>query len=276
MKKTFLLSIILIIQTLSLFAQKEERKGIFYSLGAGLLIADNLDSYFYDGRPTRPNSVERLLKYTTIYEQLRNVLNDDIKTDSEGSWAITYPTMRYRPTAALRGQLGYKTAGALSFFTELEIARLTAAEAIKIELASPPQDPTKYSNTIEGNIVAKESRTDIFIGMHYAFGLAEEKHFFAEAGANITNTKVTKHQLIIESFKSSLINYTNASNSTPGFSEEQGGTGIGGFASAGYTLPINERFHSQILLMFSEKTIKFNEKDKGLSPHISLCGRIFF
>jgi len=262
-----------------LFAQKKETKGIFYSLGAGLLIADNTNSYFYDGRPIRDNSIKKLLNYSTVYEQLRIVLNDDIKIDDEDNPMITYPTMRYRPSASIRGQLGYKTSGPISIFGEIELTRLTAAEACQIELASTPQDPTKYSNTIEGEISAKEQRTDILLGLHYALGSADEKHIFLEAGANITNTKVVKHELIINSFKRSLISYSTTKGTVDGIAgtpNEQGGTGVGGFADLGYNIPINEKFSIQIVCMYSAKSIKYYDSDSGLTNHFTLSGRVFF
>lgn len=164
-----------------------------------------------------------------------------------GDWTFDetdMPTfMRYQPAFLIGLQCRYSVDNKNIVLLNVDAAKITATGGFTIRTRAPSGN--NLYNTF--NIKGMEQRLLLQAGVQHLFGESEKLNFFAEAGLNVTLTKLDKNLIQINNLTIDLTEYYY-NGVDPAFSViKRVGFGFGAFGGIGINMNASEAFIIQLV-----------------------------
>lgn len=214
----------------------------------GLSVFANADAYwaarnaaaFYDGSPSSPNTINRVLNSETYGIQIWNSLKTaGLITDAVGSYTqlkvVEYPTSIYYRTSYQIGLgIRYDYPSRFGWLLRFNLAKLQAQGIFN--LSTDNGTGILGSNQyIPCGILGKEDRISIDLALTHTFPISHALDLELDLGASLLNTKVREHLIEVAGSTYSILDRWggNQPSSTTGEYEyiNQGRIGYGIFTS---------------------------------------------
>ncbi|MBR1517421.1 MAG: hypothetical protein IJ620_04690 [Bacteroidales bacterium] len=211
--------------------------GLSAFVDAGLLIPNAKQAIFYDGRPDRPNTIDRVLHSEAYGHQIWSSLKNQGYLQGVGSYSeITladYPEMYYKLSYQIGLGFRYDYDNGLGWMLRFDYSTLTAAGIFHINNTAGATVLTNQDSYINCNMVGRENRIYIDLGLLKRVRLAGGMELELSAGFNFNNTKVKEHQMQIGGQNYSILDVWGSNNLYSGIGTyeyiNQGGIGYGCF-----------------------------------------------
>jgi len=222
--------------------------GLSVFVDAGLLVPSDRQSYFYDGRDERPNTIRRLMASPTYGEQIWNAIqNSDTPMSGVGSYSeITiaeYPTMDFRLTYQIGLGIRYDYEAGWGWLLRFGYSRVTATGQFLINRTPAAGAMTNQGNYVVCDMFGQENRIFIDLGFDKRLRLGGGFELEIGAGVNVNNTKVQKQYMVVGGQVFSLLDVWGSDVVQVGAGtyeyQNQGKLGIGFFGSAALCYVVN-------------------------------------
>lgn len=215
--------------------------GLYLNIDAGLLIPNSKQAAFYDGRPERPNRLDRVLcsqAYgTEIWNNLvsSQLISPSAIPDYSAFRVEEYAHMYYRLTYQLGVGFRYVYDNGWGWLLRFDYSQLTAAG--QFQLSSNNGTGILGSNQyVTCDIFGVEKRMLIDFAITKRIPLTQTLDFELGLGFDVNNPKVTENAIRVAGKTYSILDVWGGQSPYPGIGTytyiSQGLIGIGTFASA--------------------------------------------
>lgn len=216
--------------------------GLSVFVDASGLWADRVTADFYSGRPENANTINRVLHSNFYGQQIwYNLVNQGLISPSaissyEQLEVVEYARMYYATSYQIGLGLRYDYNGGWGWLLRFDLGRLEALGAFNISSNNGTGILNNGRQYIRCGIMGKEDRINIDLGLSKIFALTSTLDMEFNVGFNVNNTKVKENMMEVGGSTYSILDIWGGRtpNRNVGSYEyiNQGGIGIGGFASA--------------------------------------------
>lgn len=222
--------------------------GLSFFANAGAFWADKVTANFYNGHPTNPNTIDRVLHSDFYGNQIwQSLVNQGaISPSAIGSYnqlqVVEYPDMYYRISYQIGLGLRYDYASGFGWLLRFDLARLNAIGAFNLS-SDNGAGILGSDRYIRCGMLGKEERISIDFALAKTVKLNETLDFELNLGASLINTKVKDNLMEIGGVPYSILDIWDGQSPDYGVGSypyiNQGGIGYGVFISAlvGYAVP---------------------------------------
>lgn len=216
--------------------------GLSVFANAGGYWADKTSASFYDGRPERVNTIDRVLHSNTYGTEIWNSLVNKslISPTAIGSYSqlqvSDYPTtMYYKTTYQIGGGIRYDYASGYGWLLRFDLAQLQAVGAFNLSAANGA-GVLGSKQFIPCSIMGKEKRIDIDLALTRTVMLGANTELELDLGATLNNTQVQDNIIEIAGATYSILDRWGGQTPDAGVvaydnNPNQGGIGYGFFMS---------------------------------------------
>ena len=223
-----------------LAAQHKEATGLVLFIDAGMLMPNDKQAGFYDGRDSRPNTINRVLHSETYGNPIWQTLKDrGYITDAVGNYTVLtvdeWPHMYYKNGYQVGFGLRYLYQGGWSWLLRVDYARVTAAGAWNLSSTNGTGILSDRGRYVRCGMYGIENRIYLDLGIGKAFDIADGWSLGLETGVNFNNTKIQEQKMEIAGDYYNVLDIWDGASPSSGTGSyeyvNQGGVGFGGFAT---------------------------------------------
>lgn len=264
-------------EPLSREEQNEKYKGFEFYINGGLYMPNNYTANYYNGTPGNENNTDFVFKNVYRNQEITELLKNRYQITDNTVAVREWPTdMAYSSAFMFGLGIKYKFNLDLELCVQAHSVRLETVDKFSIGITTGAASNI-HNDYLLYNIIGKERRSLIDIGLMHTFHTSEHIKYFVEGGININNVKVKESTIVIEEVPFSLINNLNGPY-IPGtgvstYDVIQGGTNFGFYAAGGIKLILNQYFSLDptITMHYARTNLAGYTEFK---PHFSFMARL--
>lgn len=258
---------------------QNEMLGLSLCVDAGMLIPNDKQASFYDGR-SGPNTIDRVL-YSQAYgpDIWQRLKDGGFITDAVGSYnnlqVVEWPSMYYKNAFQFGFGLRYGYNGGWGWLLRVNFARMTAAGEWLLSSDNGTGIMSDRGRYVRCGMMGVENRIIIDLALVKQFFIDDHWSLDAEAGVSFNNTKVKEHQMEIAGSNYSILDIWDGATPDYGTGSyeymNQGGLGYGGFGSlaASYTIPNYGSLSVGYMCYYTQTHFPdFNDDDAFAPQHV--------
>lgn len=213
-------------------------EGLAFSIFSGAYFPDDFVADYYSGAPYNRNSIGVVLAspyYAPRIEAACGVFNDS--TFRLDSWSSD---MSFRTTYMVGLGMQYLYPSSFGLVIQMTYARLETEGLMTF--STKPNHLSLDENQYQANIMGKEERLHLDIGIIKAIDLTKHAGWFVEGGFSLSNAHILNNDFYIGDLHIDLINRYGNKPYLPeytAYDEQQKFLGFGGWLSSGLTYFFN-------------------------------------
>lgn len=214
----------------------------------GVFKASPNQASFYNGRDSNVNNVNYVFSNYYWRQDIENQLIQYVNRDS---FAIaSFPSkMQYDGAMYVGFSARFNYSRALSLNFHFNFARLNLKDVLSLQVF--PALPGEVESYVQCGLFGQESRSNIDVGLMYAFEAEKDFSPIAEIGINLNSTVVKYSKLQVYDLTFNLVDvygtpYVPNSPMTE-YPIKQGGLGFGLYSSAGIRYTMSHQFSMELV-----------------------------
>lgn len=284
-----LLILILLIAAIPTHAQRGRAtndvprlSGLYLTIDAGLMIPNDKQANFYNGRPGSPNDLRRVLNSelygTQIWDYLvtNQLISPSAIHDYSEFRVDEYANMYYKLTFQIGAGFRYVYDNGWGWLARFDFSEVTAAGLFQLS-SNNGTGILGSNNYVTCGIYGQERRIFIDLGISKRIPLTRVIDLEIDGGFDLNNTKVSKNEIRVPDAggKSySILDVWGGQTPYSGVGTydyvNQGGIGIGGFGTLAlsYRIPTGAIDFGYTCYYTQTKYLDYNEDDSYSLQHV--------